>query len=117
MAWSKTGTLRALGSPVTTVTPVSGTATCDLSLGDYFKFTLTANTTIAFTNPPASGTGRTVQIDVTQNGTGGWTLSGLAHPIGSTPTAIQSGAGVTTRIAIGTTDAGTTYPYTMGKIG
>lgn len=125
MAWSKTGNIKgppgtppALGSPITAVPTVAGVATVDLSLGDYFTIALNVNATLAFSNPPAAGTGRTVDVTVTQDNTGGWTLTlpSSMHPIGASDTAIQSAAGAKTKIIPTTIDAGTTFAYSMDKV-
>ena len=48
-----------------TVGSISGNATLDLTSGNVFSHTPTANTTFAFSNPPASGTGYDFTLKVT----------------------------------------------------
>lgn len=48
-----------------TVGTVTGNATLDLSSGNVFSHTPTANTTFVFSNPPASGTGHDFTLKVT----------------------------------------------------
>lgn len=48
-----------------TVGSISGNATLDLTSGNVFSHTPTANTTFAFSNPPASGTGYDFTMKVT----------------------------------------------------
>lgn len=48
-----------------TVGSVSGNATLDLTSGNVFNHTPTANTTFAFSNPPASGTGQAFTLKLT----------------------------------------------------
>lgn len=125
MAWSKTGNIRgpagtAAGTAVTALTNAAGTVTADLSLGDYFTLAIAANvTTLAFSNAPASGTGRTIDITITQDATGGRTfaLPASFKAIGGSDTAIQSAANAVTKIIATTTDGGTTWAYSMGKVG
>lgn len=59
---------------------VSGNATLDLSTGTIFNHTLTGNATLAFTNPPASGTGYRFSANITGLNitTGGYSLGNAA---------------------------------------
>jgi hypothetical protein len=107
------------GSPVTALTNSSGTVTADLDDGDYFTLTLAANvTTLTLDNVPASGTGRTIDITLTQDSTGSrtFTLPSSFKAIGNSDTAIQSAASAVTKIIATTTDGGTTWAYSMGKV-
>lgn len=70
-----TGRLKGFTEFVTTATGVSGAYNVDLSLGNIFDLTLTGNTTITFTNPPASGTLKSCTLILRQGGTGGYTLT------------------------------------------
>lgn len=77
---------------VTAVTSVSGTATIDASLGDYFTLTLTENTTLAVTNWPAAAS---LHIAVTQ-GASSYTLTKPGtwnFGAGVTPPAMPTAAG------------------------
>lgn len=107
------------GSPVTVLSIAAGVVTVDCSLGDYFTLTLTANVTgITFSNLPASGVGRALCIDFTQDATGGRTVALPASfkAIGNSDTAVQSAANAKTRMILSTIDGGTTWPYSMAKV-
>lgn len=73
---------------------VAGVVTLDLSADvDIWKLTLTKNITLAYSNVPAAPLGAEKEIIVTQDGTGGWTLtwpSGSKYPDGLVP--IQTAA-------------------------
>ncbi len=59
-----------------TVGSITGNATLDLTSGNVFNHTPTANTTFAFSNPPASGTGYGFTLKVTgANVTPGYDIS------------------------------------------
>jgi hypothetical protein len=60
---------------VYTAGSVGSTYTVDWSASDVHTITLTANCTLSFTNPPASGKAQTVTVVVTQGGSGSYTLS------------------------------------------
>lgn len=109
-----------LGSPITTLTNSSGTVNIDLSLGDYFTLLgMAANvSSLTFTNLPAAGTARTIDITVSQNSTGGFTLAlpSSFKAIGNSDLAIQLGASVRTKIVATTLDGGTTWAYSMAKV-
>jgi hypothetical protein len=64
-----------LSQAVVTLTPVAGVLTLDFSLGNHFKATLTANTSLVVANLPAVGTRQEFTLDVIQDATGGRTLS------------------------------------------
>jgi len=53
------------------VSSVSGTLTLDFTTGNSFSTTLTENTTIVLTNPPATGIYGEVTLRITQDGGGG----------------------------------------------
>lgn len=53
----------------------SGSINVDLSLGEFFTITATGNLTIAFTNGPSSGYGAKATLIITQDGTGGRTVT------------------------------------------
>lgn len=112
--------LKALDrSPVTALAIASGVVSVDCSLGDYFTCALTANvTSITFSNLPASGIGRTLCIDITQDATGSRTVALPASfkAIGNSDTAVQSAANAKTRLIISTTDVGATWAYSMAAV-
>ncbi|MGR6465396.1 hypothetical protein [Rhizobium sp. PAMB 3182] len=60
---------------VVTLTPAAGVLTLDFSLGNHFKATLVANTSLVVSNLPASGKRQEFTLDVIQDATGGRTLS------------------------------------------
>ena len=63
-----------------TVGSISGNATLDLTSGNVFSHTPTANTTFAFSNPPASGTGYDFTLKVTgANVTSGYDLANASY--------------------------------------
>lgn len=89
---------------------VGTTTTLDLSLGNFFYMTLDQNTTIAFSNVPASGT-VPISIEFTQNATGTYTVawpSSVKWSKGSTPV-ITTGNGAVDVISGYTRDGGTTW--------
>ena len=63
-----------------TVGSISGNATLDLTSGNVFSHTPTANTTFAFSNPPASGTGYDFTLKLTgANVTSGYDLANASY--------------------------------------
>ena len=63
-----------------TVGTVTGNATLDLSTGSVFSHTPTANTTFAFSNPPASGTASSTTLKLTgANVTSGYDLANASY--------------------------------------
>lgn len=65
-----TGKLKAYTEAVTTATVNTATYNIDTSLTNIFDLTLDASTTFTFTNPPASGTSRSVTV-ILRQGAGG----------------------------------------------
>jgi hypothetical protein len=57
---------------------VAGAFNLNLSLSNYFRFKLTANSTLTFTNFSALA-GKSAILEIEQDGTGTWTL-GYASP-------------------------------------
>lgn len=115
------GKLKALDrSTVTALTNSSGTVNVDCSKGDYFTLLgMAANvTSLTFSNLPATGKACTIDITVSQDGTGSRTLAlpSSFKAIGSSDTAIQSAANVKTKIVATTLDQGTTWAYSMAKV-
>jgi hypothetical protein len=99
---------------------VSGTVSCDASLGSTWTATLTGNVTLNFINVP-SGRLFSPQAIVTQNGTGGYTVSFSVNSNVITPqwdtgvaTVANSVASSTTIFNLETPDAGTTW-YGQGS--
>jgi|14BtaG_2_1085337.scaffolds.fasta_scaffold08927_2 hypothetical protein len=63
---------------VETLGAITGNATLDLTSGNVFSHTPTANTTFTFSNPPASGTGYSFTLKLTgANVTSGWDVPNL----------------------------------------
>jgi hypothetical protein len=63
-----------------TVGSISGNATLDLTSGNVFSHTPTANTTFAFSNPPASGTASSFTLKLTgANVTSGYDLANASY--------------------------------------
>jgi len=95
----------------------SGTATIDLSTGRLFEVTLTANTTIAFSNVPAAGVVSCTLVLI-QDSTGGWTVTWPASVKwnGGTAPTISTGAGAIDIVELFSYDGGTTwYGFTAGQ--
>ena len=66
---------------------VSGVSvTFDYSAGNWHTATLSGNTTAAISNPPASGRGGTIKLEITGNGTATFTLTGASWFDGESPT-------------------------------
>lgn len=105
-----------LGSPVSALAIVSNVVNIDCSLGDYFTLALSDNvTTLSFSNLPASGTGRTLSVELTQDATGARTfaLPASFKAITGSDVAIQAAALAVTKLFIETVDAGTAWSYSM----
>ena len=104
-------------STVTAVTPASGTATFDYSLGDYFTLAPTANvTTLAFSNLPGAGHGASLMIRFTQDSTPrtvAWPAS--FKWVGGVAPSVSTGSGAVDVLAITTFDNGTTWRATLAK--
>jgi len=84
------------------------TGTLDLSTGNVFSDTPSANVTYAFSNPPASGTayGFTLKVTPSATVTVDWPAS-VKFPAGTAPTAPADGE--TSVYVFYTQDGGTTY--------
>lgn len=106
----------AASNVVTTLSISSGVVNIDLSLGDLFDLSLTANvTSITFSNLPGSAKGQCIFVRMKQDGTGGRTvaLPSSWKPVGGSDTAVQSAANAYTCIAATTVDNGTRWEYVM----
>lgn len=105
-----------LGSDVTALSISAGVVDIDLSLGDYFTLSQTANvTSVTFSNPPTSPTGRTIGIRLKQDGTGSRTfaLPASFKAIVGSDTAVQSAANAYTMLIATSFDQGTRWEYSM----
>ena len=96
---------------VTSVTAVSNIITLNLSSGNVFTVTLTANSTLAFSNPPSAGVAMSVTLVVTQGSGGNFTLT---YPVGVSFTdsvlpILATTAGKRDVLTFLTVDGGSTY--------
>jgi len=104
----------------TVVTANSGaTYTIDLENGNVFKITLTANCTLTFSNPPATGNYGSFRLELIQDGTGSRTATVPASvdwPNGTAPTLTTTATTGKDVLFFETTDAGTTWlGYVSGQ--
>lgn len=104
---------------VTALSIASGVVNVDLSNGDYFTLTLTANvTSITFSNLPNSGKAQTIMVRILQDTTGSRTLALPASAkltLGS-DSAVNSAASSYTLLAMTTFDQGTRWEATLKAI-
>ena len=112
----------SLPDAITTPAGTSGTLTLNLGGGVNKNFRLnplTANATLAVSNLAAAGRISEFECLITQNATGGRTLTLPAafRPLGGSDTAIASAAGAKTVLSAKTFDAGTTWIYAMQEVG
>lgn len=101
---------------VTAVSSSLGALTIDCSLGKSFTVTLTENiTSITLSNTNGAGFATEIDIQFTQNGTGGWTVTLPASfkALGGSDTSVSIAAGSTTVLSAKTFDNGTTWRYAM----
>jgi hypothetical protein len=92
---------------------VSGSLTIDFANGYYQELTLTGNvTSLAFTNGPASGEGKSVVVDFVQGGSGSYTVTFTSTKFdsGIAPT-LSTGVGDIDRIAFDITNDGSDQIY------
>jgi len=102
-----------------TVASSSNATTIDASTGSIFKHVLTENTTFTFSNPPSSGTGYEMTVEIIQDsGASGYTVTWPASVTwagGTTPTPTATANAVDV-FAFYTTDGGTTWRgFTRGQ--
>jgi len=102
---------------VTAATISSGTVTLDCNGGRARNFTiaLTANATLAVSNLAPAGRVTEFEVQITQDATGGRTLTLPASfkAMGGSDTAISAAANSVTILSAKTFDAGTTWRYAM----
>ena len=101
------------------VTSTANTTTVNCEAGNTFMHTLTENTTFTFSNPPASGTGYTMTIEIIQDaGASGYTVTWPASvdwPSATAPT-LSATASADDVFVFTTRDGGTTwYGFTAGQ--
>jgi hypothetical protein len=97
-------------------TTVSGATTVDLRNSNWFKYTLTGNTTLTFSNAPASGNVFTVQLLLIQGSGGSKTVSWgntIYWAGGQVPPATIAAAGNTDLWTLTTYDGGSTFIGTL----
>jgi hypothetical protein len=101
------------------VTSTSNATTVDCEAGNTFSHTLTENTTFTFSNPPASGSGYTMTIEIIQDaGATGYTVTWPASvdwPSGTAPTLTATASAIDVFVFT-TRDGGTNwYGFTAGQ--
>lgn len=92
------------------------TVTVDCSLGRNFTLTLWHNVgTLTLSNLAGSGYATEIEIEIKQDGTGGWTfaLPASFKALGGSDTAIAAAANAVTVLSAKTFDNGTTWRYAM----
>ena len=99
--------LKDYGEDLQTLVIAAGAATWDFTAGNHARITLTENTTLTISNPTATGDFCGGIILVTQDGTGGRTLTFPAS-VQSAPT-VTTTAGKTDVYLLWTIDGGTKY--------
>lgn len=90
---------------------VAATTTIDCSLGTVADITLTQNTTMAFSNLPASGVAFSITALMHQNATGGWVVTWPVNVVwssGNAPT-ITATANKTDIVSLLTVNGGTSW--------
>jgi hypothetical protein len=101
------------------VTSTSNATTVDCEAGNTFMHTLTENTTFTFSNPPASGTGYTMTVEIIQDASAtGYTVTwptSVDWPSATAPT-LTATASAVDMFVFTTRDGGTTwYGFTAGQ--
>lgn len=92
------------------------TITVDCSLGRNFTITLGHNVgTLTLSNLAGAGYATEIEVEIKQNGTGGFTfaLPASFKALGGSDTAIAAGANAVTVLSAKTFDNGTTWRYAM----
>ena len=103
--------LKDYGETLATVTSSGGTATFNFENGNHQQITLTENTTIAFSNPPATGTAGGMLLYIKQHASSAKTLSWPASVkwAGSVTPTMTTTLGRTDEYMVITRDGGSTY--------
>jgi hypothetical protein len=101
------------------VTSSSNATTVDCEAGNTFMHTLTENTTFTFSNPPASGTGYTMTVEIIQDASAsGYTVTwptSVDWPSATAPTLTATASAVDVFVFT-TRDGGTTfYGFVAGQ--
>lgn len=102
-----------LGSPRENISSgnASGAQALDLANQSYFAYTLTGNVTFSFSNVPGAGSAICVTLELTQDGTGGRTITwpgSVVWPSGLAPTPTAT-AGKRDIFTLMSRDGGTTW--------
>jgi len=96
----------------TAVTSTSNATTVNCEAGNTFMHTLTENTTFTFSNPPASGTGYTMTVEIIQDASAsGYTVTwptSVDWPSATAPT-LTATASAVDLFVFTTRDGGTTW--------
>jgi hypothetical protein len=102
--------LKYFDEPVTALTLSGGNTAVDWNLGAVWNITLTANSTIYFTNPPSSNRARTVTLFITNSGASqkSLTVTGARYTDGVAPV-LSSAASAVDAISFTTIDGGLNY--------
>jgi len=95
---------------VTHTTPAAtATVTCDMSLGNSFAFTLTANVTVTLSNPSPTGNFCQTTIRITQDGSSTYTVTWPASVKWTAAPTMSPGNNAVDVFTLFTTDAGVTW--------
>ena len=109
-------TLKGYKDFIVSNTNVNGANTIDLSVSNWYKYTLTSNSTITFANAPAAGNGGTITL-VTIQGSGGNKNITWSNTIywsgGQVPPISNTAAGNTDIWTFFTFDGGSTFIGTL----
>ena len=111
------GAIKLSATERVTALTCGATTTIDLILGNLFTLTLTQNTTIAFSNPPAAGRAQVIIVEVKQDGTGSRTMAQPASVKVSPSAYVPTTTATTGRdlLCYVTMDQGTSYDLTYKK--
>lgn len=104
----------ALGGPIEAPASAAGVLTLDLALAANFTTTLTENATLAVANLAGAGNVSAFELEITQDATGGRTLTLPAtfKPLGGSDIAVAAAPGAVTLLSAKTFD-NTNWRYTM----
>lgn len=103
--------LTDVGETVNAIGSVTTTQSIDLTLGNVATATVATESTISFTNPPASGTAGALTLVLTNGGSQTVTWSNVLWAGGTAPTLTSSGVDVLTFFTL---DASNYYGFSAG---
>ena len=119
-SWTAAQTFTQVVETVGTTTFSSGTLTLNLATGTVFNPTLTANvTTLAFTGIPTSGLVAGITLQLTQGGSGGYTVTwpgSVTAGVSGLPV-LSGTAGLTDTLTLFTTNGGTKWTLVLSVKG